>query len=257
VENESLRLAELFLSPEELVVPTRFLEPPITTFRSQTGSQKAIVALWKVWRDDDRYKKSWSRWQQFVRLERKFKRVLDVEWKQRKSKPNTQENRQRLHELNWQESRLHWRKARFLRGFAKRYGLPPIDPKCGIVKFMEGVEKDVQRAIGAWDIGRWHKAVWRVDDEDDMHRATEAYAHAHAGLLVVIDPHFSTPKILAAVQKQVREWRAKQRFSTILPARTYAGFLSSSEPRAPPLDTIRGYHHSFTAAVLNEGLWFG
>ena len=35
------------------------------------------------------------------------------------------------------------------------------------------------------------------------------------------------------------------------------GFRFQRKNGAVALDTIRGYHHSFTVAALKEGLWFG
>jgi hypothetical protein len=141
-----------------------------------------------------------------VRQTGKCKRNIDQEWKRLKAKSITPENRDRLYELRRQEVMLWVRKGRFLRGYAKRYGIPPIDPAT------RSINRDVDDAIQTWAVGKWNMPAWTVDDEEDAEVAKMEQN-------IVIDPQYSLPKIITALEKVVKAERSKRfwKLKLILP----------------------------------------
>jgi len=204
-------VAEVFLR-SRFPLPTRFTEPTHVSnlFRLKTGSPKAITALWKVWRQDSGYRRAWDCWRRILRNEKKQKRALDNAWKQLKSVPYSGEHHAKRCELNQAEFRLWNRKRRFLTSFAKRYGIPPLDPKSTQINY------DVAKAIQTWTVGKWQQPVWTVDDKVDMENARSIQRrgkesrYGPSSLLIVIDPHYPEPKLLAAVKKHVADWNKRR-----------------------------------------------
>ncbi|MFZ2639725.1 MAG: hypothetical protein WA117_01970 [Verrucomicrobiia bacterium] len=202
---------EMFREP----LPERFIEPKklCNPFRLSTESKKGIIALWRVWREDRGYMRAWDCWRRMLRNEKALKRSLDNEWEKLKGKPNTIEHRGNRTTLNEREWRLWCRKQRFLRRFAKRYGIPPTDPLRNARNVTEDAETLVQKTIQDWVPGKWQQPVWAVEDEADWDwmktilyppRCTNGYR-----LLVVIDLHSALSAIHATVEKLVKARTAR------------------------------------------------
>ncbi|MCX6908164.1 MAG: hypothetical protein NTY01_08985 [Verrucomicrobia bacterium] len=196
-------------------LPERFIEPKKISnpFRRTTGSKKGIIALWKVWRDDRGYVRAWGCWQRMLRNGKKLRQSLDNEWKTLRGKPNTIDHREKRNALNARESKSWWRKQRFLRCFAKRYGIPPMNPKPNARNPAKDAEALVQKAVRDWVPGKWRQPVWAVEDEADWDwmetllyplRDTRGF-----DLLVVIDPHSAPSTIQASIRKLLSAWKSK------------------------------------------------
>lgn len=204
--------ADLIRGPLTFPLPERFSEPLNVSrvFRLKTGSKKGITALWKVWRKDDGYVRAWRCWQRIQRIEKKLKRFLDNTWKQLRDLPNTTDHHQKRDELNTTEYKCWRRTCRFIRRFAERYGIPPIDPNLDSHKFSEELEKVIRH----WRPGKWQEPACAAEDEEDAKWIKGEMASASLErdfkLFVVIDPHHSLPSIQAAVEKHVKAWRARR-----------------------------------------------
>ncbi len=133
----------------EIKPPEPRLWPLEATFWRLAERPKAIIALWRVWREDGDYCEAWKLWRRCEALRAKGQQPEPF--------------------VGWDIFFRHGAKMAydeigrpyhlFLIGFTRAFGIPPLNPTS------KKITEEVRRAIRRWNVGKLNRAAWEITND--------------------------------------------------------------------------------------------